>query len=48
LFAIFWASVLSAGVLLLRWWALAERMPKETAASETPIAGLAEGEVRDR
>jgi MATE family multidrug resistance protein len=48
LFAIFWASVLSAGVLLLRWWALAERMPKETAAGETPIAGLAEGEVRDR
>lgn len=33
LFAIFWASVLSAAVLLLRWWALARRLPKriETA-----------------
>ncbi|MGQ0531074.1 MAG: MATE family efflux transporter [Caulobacteraceae bacterium] len=48
LFAIFWSSVLSAGVLLLRWWALARRMPKEASAGETPIAGLAEGEMRDR
>jgi MATE family multidrug resistance protein len=47
IFAIFWSSVLSAGVLLLRWWAIARRMPKD-AADETPIAGLAEGEVRDR
>jgi hypothetical protein len=33
LFAIFWASVLSAAVLLLRWWALARKLPKriETA-----------------
>lgn len=33
LFAIFWASVLSAAVLLLRWWALARKLPRriETA-----------------
>jgi MATE family multidrug resistance protein len=33
LFAIFWSSVLSAAVLLLRWWALARKLPKriETA-----------------
>jgi MATE family multidrug resistance protein len=29
LFAIFWSSVLSAVVLLLRWWAIAARMPKQ-------------------
>lgn len=29
LFAIFWASVLSAAVLLLRWWALARKLPKQ-------------------
>jgi MATE family multidrug resistance protein len=28
LFAIFWSSVLSAAVLLLRWWAIANRQPK--------------------
>lgn len=28
LFAIFWSSVLSAGVLLLRWWAIASKPPK--------------------
>jgi multidrug resistance protein, MATE family len=47
LFAIFWSSILSAGVLLARWWILARRMPK-TIADDTPIAGVAEGEVRDR
>ncbi len=33
IFAIFWASVLSAGVLLLRWWIVARKLPKpvETA-----------------
>lgn len=29
LFAIFWSSVLSAAVLLLRWWVLSKRLPKE-------------------
>jgi len=33
LFAIFWASVLSAAVLLLRWWALARKLPKPTDAA---------------
>jgi MATE family multidrug resistance protein len=47
LFAIFWASVLSAAVLLLRWWALSRR-PAPAATSDAPIAGVAEGEVRDR
>jgi MATE family multidrug resistance protein len=47
LFAIFWSSVLSAGVLLLRWWALSKRTGPAHASDE-PIAGLAEGEVRDR
>ena len=28
LFAIFWSSVLSAAVLLLRWWAIAGKQPK--------------------
>jgi MATE family multidrug resistance protein len=28
LFAIFWSSVLSAAVLLLRWWMIADRQPK--------------------
>lgn len=28
LLAIFWASVLSAGVLLARWWVVARRLPK--------------------
>ncbi|MGD9965618.1 MAG: MATE family efflux transporter [Hyphomonadaceae bacterium] len=28
LFAIFWSSVLSAAVLLLRWWMIAARLPK--------------------
>ncbi|HYD74302.1 MAG TPA: MATE family efflux transporter [Candidatus Binatia bacterium] len=47
LFAIFWSSVLSAAVLLLRWWVLA-RMPAPACVSDTPIAGVCEGEVRDR
>ena len=33
LFAIFWSSVLSAGVLLARWWALGKRLPAEVSAS---------------
>jgi MATE family multidrug resistance protein len=47
LFAIFWSSVLSAAVLLLRWWMLA-RKPAPSHISDTPIAGVCEGEVRDR
>lgn len=47
LFAIFWSSVLSAAVLLVRWWSLSKRLPKE-APSDTPIGGIVEGEVRDR
>lgn len=31
--AIFWASVLSASVLLLRWWALARKLPKPVEAA---------------
>lgn len=33
LFAIFWSSVLSAGVLILRWWALSKRLPKAVEAA---------------
>jgi MATE family multidrug resistance protein len=33
LFAIFWSSVLSAGVLILRWWVLAKRLPKQVEAA---------------
>jgi len=47
LFAIFWSSVLSAAVLLVRWWILS-RAPLKPHPEETPIAGLAEGEMRDR
>jgi hypothetical protein len=47
LFAIFWSSILSAAVLLLRWWMLA-RKPAPAHISDTPIAGVCEGEVRDR
>jgi MATE family multidrug resistance protein len=47
MFAIFWSSVLSAAVLLWRWWALARR-PITAPADDAPIAGLAEGEMRDR
>ena len=48
LFAICGASVLSAGVLLLRWWAIADKPAPAKAADEAPIAGVVEGEVRDR
>jgi multidrug resistance protein, MATE family len=48
LFAIFWSSVLSAGVLIARWWMLAKRMPEHAHSNEAPIAGMAEGEMRDR
>jgi MATE family multidrug resistance protein len=47
LFAIFWASVLSAAVLLWRWWMIAERAVPNVA-EDTQVIGLAEGEVRDR
>jgi MATE family multidrug resistance protein len=30
LFAIFWASVVSAAILLLRWWVVSKRLPKQT------------------
>jgi MATE family multidrug resistance protein len=40
LFAIFWSSVLSAGVLIARWWLLAR-------SHQAPIPGLAEGQVPD-
>ena len=46
LFAIFWSSVLSAVVLLVRWWAIAARR-RRRMLPEAPIAGVAEGEVRD-
>ena len=48
LFAICGASVLSAGVLLLRWWAIADKPAPAKAADEAPIAGVVEGEMRDR
>lgn len=48
LFAICGASVMSAGVLLLRWWAIADKPAPGKAAGEAPIAGLVEGEMRDR
>ena len=38
---------LSAAVLLLRWWMLA-RKPAPDHVSDKPIAGVCEGEVRDR
>lgn len=47
LFAIFWSSVLSAAVLLLRWWMLARKLAP-AHISYAPIAGVCEGEVRDR
>jgi MATE family multidrug resistance protein len=48
LFAILLSSLLSGGVLLLRWWAVAERPAPTKMAMDEPIAGVAEGEVRDR
>jgi MATE family multidrug resistance protein len=47
LFAICISSALSAGVLLLRWWAIAGTLAP-VKHDDTPIAGVAEGEVRDR
>jgi multidrug resistance protein, MATE family len=46
LFAIFWSSVLSAAVLLLRWGALANRAAP-AQLDDAPIAGIAETEARD-
>lgn len=46
MFAILISSIVSALVLLLRWWALAGRVP-EAQADDTPIAGIAETETRD-
>lgn len=46
LFAIFWSSVLSAAVLLLRWWALANQTAP-VHVENAPIAGIAETETRD-
>jgi MATE family multidrug resistance protein len=47
LFAIFWSSVVSAVVLLLRWWVLSTRAAP-AQIDDAPIAGIAEGEMRDR
>ncbi len=47
LFAIFWASVLSAAILLLRWWAIGARAAPPST-HDAPVAALAEGEIRDR
>ncbi len=38
LFAIFWSSVLSAAVLLARWWALARVKAKPSAPARTPAS----------
>ncbi|WP_395647961.1 MATE family efflux transporter [Terricaulis sp.] len=46
MFAILISSIVSALVLLLRWWALAGR-PLMPGADDTPIAGIAETEARD-
>jgi len=46
LFAIFWSSVLSAAVLLARWWALANK-PAPAHISDAPIASVLDAEVRD-
>ncbi|MEZ5961601.1 MAG: MATE family efflux transporter [Hyphomonadaceae bacterium] len=48
LFAIFWASVVSAAVLLWRWWMIGARPAPQAALDEPVVAALAEGEVRDR
>ena len=36
LFAIFWSSVLSAGVLIARWWALSRRAPPASSRQTVP------------
>lgn len=48
LFAICISSVFSGGVLLLRWWAIADKPPHGVVLPEEMIAGVADGEVRDR
>jgi hypothetical protein len=48
LFAICIASLFSGGVLLLRWWAIADKPPRGVVLPDELIAGVAEGEVRDR
>lgn len=40
LFAIFWSSVLSAAVLILRWWALARKPGTAAAASDAATTTL--------
>jgi MATE family multidrug resistance protein len=47
LFAICASSVVSALVLLLRWWAIADKPAPARVMSDAPIAGIAEGEARD-
>lgn len=41
LFAIFWASIVSAAVLLARWWAIADKQPKALIQSGALDHGLA-------
>jgi MATE family multidrug resistance protein len=47
LFAILAASLLSGGVLLLRWWAIADRPSGGAHADDALIGSVAEAEVRD-
>ncbi|MFZ2029946.1 MAG: MATE family efflux transporter [Vitreimonas sp.] len=47
LFAILAASLLSGGVLLLRWWAIADRPSSGAHADDALIGSVAEAEVRD-
>jgi MATE family multidrug resistance protein len=47
LFAILGASLLSGGVLLLRWWAIADKPGATAHADDALITGVAEAEIRD-
>ncbi len=47
LFAILAASLLSAGVLLLRWWAIADKPGAIAQGDSALITSVAEAEVRD-
>ncbi|MBS0384792.1 MAG: MATE family efflux transporter [Proteobacteria bacterium] len=47
LFAILAASLLSASVLLLRWWAIADKPGDAGHVDDALITGVAEAEVRD-
>ncbi|MBI3439102.1 MAG: MATE family efflux transporter [Proteobacteria bacterium] len=47
LFAILASSLLSGGVLLLRWWAIADKPSDAGHADDALITGVAEAEVRD-